>query len=424
MFTDERWTGTPRVRRRGDRHDHPSLSTELPPLPSVVYSVPMEPAAAVQLASESLALCSKVITELKKFAQAEKHLKALIKNVERVRQSSELLLTVIPRSARLARAAEIVAGQPKLGLVRRLQWTITQSQTEELVSNMKKVEERIQYNVNLLTLWASMRHLSIAQEVKETEARLANIPGIQDAFSTAETEVDESTHGNQMQMVPEANQAVKSTARPALRTWLGYNMTSGHDPQYLRHREALSDAAYYGRWEDVFRIIELGNTLYGESWVNATRIRQSTDPKAPSFWAPIHQAAYWRAPLEVFEHLIALGASRTVRTKRTKFAWPNMSALELATEFHDLILRENNWLDKNRIHLPVLEVLTEYEPGSTWFPIRLEAGRESGYMYRLDSRHLLVWSVNVVAPGTNTKYRITEEEVFEVHEALVFPVSG
>ncbi|KAM7184800.1 hypothetical protein V8F33_012799 [Rhypophila sp. PSN 637] len=115
-----------------------------------------------------------------------------------------------------------------------------------------------------------------------------------------------------------------------------------------------------------------------------------------------------------------------------------MSALELAIEleplprdtfrilqdkFHAIILRELEDKEFGRawLHRPALEVLTEYESGSTWFPLGFDAGRDSGYMFRLDSRHLLVWSINVSAPETSTKYRITEEDIFQVHEALIFP---
>lgn len=41
-------------------------------------------------------------------------------------------------------------------------------------------------------------------------------------------------------------------------------------------------------------------------------------------------------------------------------------------------------------------------------------------MYQLDSRHLLVWSVNVRGLGVDVKYRITEEEILLVDEALIF----
>ncbi|KAM7210912.1 hypothetical protein V8F06_013712 [Rhypophila decipiens] len=440
----------------------------------------MDPASAIGLVSDGLALCSKVITELKKFAQAETHLKSLIQHVERVRQSTELLFVVIPEITKagygdlslvlepyaqqlgplvntiLTRAAEIVAGQPKLGFARRLKWTLTSSATEDLVVSLDGIEAQIRHQVGLLTLWASMRHLSIAQKVDDAERRLANQPKIQDAFSVADTVLNTETSpfGDETETMYHDISAERGTNQRKLRTWLGHNITTGHDSDYLLRREGLSDAAYHGNWDEVFRIIELGQRQYGECWVNATRIRAPVTPYHTSLWTPLHQAVYMRAPIEVFEQLIALGASRTRQTRWTEFTWRNMSALELAIElevpwaveilrpviyqpvprdtlrilqdkFHAIILREleDKEFDGAWLHLPVLEVLTEYESGSTWFPLRFDAGRDSGYMFRLDSRHLLVWSINVSAPETSAKYRITEEDIFQVHEALIFPFS-
>ncbi|KAK4211888.1 hypothetical protein QBC37DRAFT_319334 [Rhypophila decipiens] len=422
----------------------------------------MDPASAIGLVSDGLALCSKVITELKKFAQAETHLKSLIQHVERVRQSTELLLVVIPEITKagygdlslvlepyaqqlgplvktiLARAADIVAGQPKLGFARRLKWTLTSSATEDLVASLDGIE-------------AQIRH-----QVDDAERRLANQPKIQDAFSVADTVLNAEAppFDDEMKTVYHDISAERGTNQRKLRTWLGHNITTGHDSGYLLRREALSDAAYHGEWDEVFRIIELGQRQYGECWVNAARIRAPVTPYHTSLWTPLHQAVYVRAPIEVFERLIALGASRTLQSRWTEFTWRNMSALELAIElevpwaveilrpviyqpvppdtlrilqdkFHAIILREleDKEFDRAWLHLPVLEVLTEYESGSTWFPLRFDAGRDSGYMFRLDSRHLLVWSINVFAPETSAKYKITEEDIFQVHEALIFPFS-
>ncbi|KAK3391188.1 hypothetical protein B0H63DRAFT_558037 [Podospora didyma] len=161
-----------------------------------------------------------------------------------------------------------------------------------------------------------------------------------------------------------------------------------------------------------------------------------------------------RAPPEVIDKLVQLGASKsstpaeTLRT-RTGFAWPNITPLELAIELdvnwavtqlrpviHNPVpldtlnrLQDNSHaiirhklgtaFDEMKLYLPILEQLTEFTSQSTWFPIKLD-GRHRSYMYRLDSRHLLVWSIDIERQGSSIKYRVTEVDIPLVDEALVF----
>lgn len=137
-----------------------------------------------------------------------------------------------------------------------------------------------------------------------------------------------------------------------------------------------------------------------------------------SFWAPLHQAAYWRAPVDVVRKLIDLGASRalltplqtkhgpadhspgTLRSRWSDYTYLDMTPLELAhefeaselydilspvirhpvptetlalleTQFHSLIRADlGAHVENHRLYLPVLEVLTELRDEPMWFPIK------------------------------------------------------
>lgn len=122
-----------------------------------------------------------------------------------------------------------------------------------------------------------------------------------------------------------------------IRTWIGHVHTDvGQlaDP-YCSMRNDLADAAYFGAWDDVFDILERAKQRFDEHWANATRIstllsllslrlslavKRKTliiapflEPRgdAMSYWTPMHQAVYMRAPRGVVERLIALGGFRT-----------------------------------------------------------------------------------------------------------------
>jgi hypothetical protein len=65
---------------------------------------------------------------------------------------------------------------------------------------------------------------------------------------------------------------VDSDAVVTQRTWLGHVNTEAHSPMYLAARTRLSDAAYWGEWDNVFEMLEHGRKQYQENWVNAFRM--------------------------------------------------------------------------------------------------------------------------------------------------------
>lgn len=57
-----------------------------------------------------------------------------------------------------------------------------------------------------------------------------------------------------------------------LHTWLGHIATEHYSAKYVQLRHELSDAAYFGNWQALFKCIREGEELFQESWVNAPRM--------------------------------------------------------------------------------------------------------------------------------------------------------
>ena len=106
-----------------------------------------------------------------------------------------------------------------------------------------------------------MRNLGLKQSTDEKKRQSEDDPELQDAFSTITLVGDEDDD--------------KAISNPITQTWLGHFSFEGHEEEYQRCRNDLADAAKYGRWDDVFRLIDLGRSVYGESWANALRMSES-----------------------------------------------------------------------------------------------------------------------------------------------------
>lgn len=60
-----------------------------------------------------------------------------------------------------------------------------------------------------------------------------------------------------------------------LHVWLGNTLRGQFDSEYLKHRDALSDAAYFGRWDELSSILDIGERKYSEPWANCPRLSRS-----------------------------------------------------------------------------------------------------------------------------------------------------
>ena len=60
-----------------------------------------------------------------------------------------------------------------------------------------------------------------------------------------------------------------------LNTWLGYVLLDGYTADYLNWRHQLSEAGYWGRWDDLWSILDVGKQVYHETWANAIRLSEA-----------------------------------------------------------------------------------------------------------------------------------------------------
>lgn len=55
-------------------------------------------------------------------------------------------------------------------------------------------------------------------------------------------------------------------------TWFGRVLTDGHSSKYISSRFALSEAAYWGDWDDFHKALRAGKDGFNEHWINCTRM--------------------------------------------------------------------------------------------------------------------------------------------------------
>lgn len=186
-------------------------------------------------------------------------------------------------------------------------------------------------------------------------------------------------------------------------SWDGTTRAEGLDATIAARREELAARAKACDWDAVLALLE-----ERPFWANATR------PGGRSLYAPLHQAAYGGAPVEVVDRLVALGAWRTLRTARgeqpvdiaRRRAHEHLVAALTPTlqrtvaadvlsaiqgHFHGCIRgRANELVERSKLRLPELEPLLELPEPQMWFPV---PGMYGGFSYRLDrlaGRHVLV----------------------------------
>lgn len=85
--------------------------------------------------------------------------------------------------------------------------------------------------------------------------------------------------------------------------WPGVTDTDALNARHVENVDLLADAAKAGKWDETFRLIESDHWLSANHWRITGR----------SWFAPLHQAAWLGAPVEVVEELIRRGAWRSLR---------------------------------------------------------------------------------------------------------------
>lgn len=199
----------------------------------------------------------------------------------------------------------------------------------------------------------------------------------------------------------------------------------------VRHK--LADAAKEYNWKKVQEILNERSDLS-----NVTR------PDGRSLYAPLHQAAYGNAPLEVVQQMVAIGAWRTLKNadsekpvdlaRKKKHQYlvqllepnykryiPRETLQTIQHHFHLIIVgRTGHLVEKFGLRLPELEPLLEIDRPRMWFPVPEMYG---GFSYWLDGEgknaKLICESWCRVVDGSGQRHEITSNEGKLVDEGFV-----
>ena len=198
-------------------------------------------------------------------------------------------------------------------------------------------------------------------------------------------------------------------------------------------RHDLADAAKAFDWPRVLELLSVQGDL-----INCTR------PGGSSLFAPLHQAAYGGATVEVVKRLISIGAWRTLQNSRGerpldvaerqhhehlfgvlapsyKHCVPLGVLLKIQAHFHDIIReRAEQLVQEQRLRLPELEPLLELDRPQMWFPV---PGMYGGFSFRLESTGIEAKLVSEswcrVVGGSGQRHEITPNGSQLVEEGFV-----
>lgn len=215
--------------------------------------------------------------------------------------------------------------------------------------------------------------------------------------------------------------------------WDGVTQLDTLNEDATKARIALADAARSYNWSTVFKLL----SKY-EDFINSCR------PTGRSLFAPLHQAAYAGASIEVVHRLIELGAFRTLQNARgerpvdvaerkghhrlcevlepvLKQRVPLGVLLKIQCHFHEVIRRRiDRELPNHELRLPELEPLLELDRPQMWFAV---PGMYGGFSYNLKSTgvdaKLVAESWNRVVGGSGQRHEITSEGSRLVEEGFV-----
>jgi hypothetical protein len=176
--------------------------------------------------------------------------------------------------------------------------------------------------------------------------------------------------------------------------WDGVTRSATLRKEHAAVRHALADAARSYNWSRVCGMLSEHREL-----INTTR------PDGTALFTPLHQAAHGGAPLEVVQHLIELGAWRTLQNARGERPidvarrnghtgllealepvyrhWVPPGALRnIQEQFHAVIRgRVGQLVHEQALRLPDLEPMLELARPRMWFPV---PGMYGGFHYRLE----------------------------------------
>jgi hypothetical protein len=216
-------------------------------------------------------------------------------------------------------------------------------------------------------------------------------------------------------------------------TWDGITRAELLNESAAHARSTLADAARAYDWSLVFKHI-----------AERPELANSTRPGGKSLFAPLHQAGYGGAPLEVARRLIEMGAWRTLQNARGerpvdvaerqghnhmldvlapvyKHRVPGGVLLKIQANFHAVILgRAEKLVHEQALRLPELEPLLELDEPGMWFPV---PGMYGGFSYSLASAGVDAKFVSEswcrVVDGSGQRHEVTSEGSRLVAEGFV-----
>ena len=177
--------------------------------------------------------------------------------------------------------------------------------------------------------------------------------------------------------------------------WDGVRRSATLSDERVARRTAVADAARDYDWPRLLELFE-----QHPEFINTTRL------DGPSLYAPLHQAAHGGAPVEVAQHLIDLGAWRTLRTARGEqpvdiaarkghahllqalapvysHEVPLDVLARIQLHFHEVIRgRADELVREHDLRLPELEPLLELPQPHLWFEV---PGMYGGFSYELEA---------------------------------------
>ncbi|RMY56210.1 hypothetical protein D0863_13057 [Hortaea werneckii] len=333
-----------------------------------------------------------------------------------------------------------VAARTQHGVLLRIYWVTQRAKAEKYLSELEQHEREM---LLMLTLVSAGSHLRTEHDINAIKLTVQRQSSIKPKFQLSDQSLGEDVGSDHSTLVDGHSDL---PSRPVA-VWHGYVLREGFPDVYLKARDRLADAAYYGDWESVIEMLEIGDLEFGENWASAVRLKSRSQADYVSFWTPLHQAALFRAPRHVVSRMTAAGAMKTIRTNWAEdmFCHRDLTPAEIARVlgFSDLAselaptvyhfvppkllqslqdslwsiiredLRDNWWLDK--LVMPDLHALTELEVPEMVFPIP----RILIYHIYLDGRELVL-DKEGLEEGGNSTWRLTGGEVHQVERAVLF----
>ncbi|CAL4181770.1 unnamed protein product [Meganyctiphanes norvegica] len=194
--------------------------------------------------------------------------------------------------------------------------------------------------------------------------------------------------------------------------------------------EKMSDLSQSQNWKELFKFLDgvTEEVLKHKDYINHTRL-PGDETTQPKLITPLHYASYGKAPKNIIENLLSLGASKTLKTAEGQTAYDiavhmnmpqdTLDILQVPEDIrkneegikkmekglHETILgRSKSLIDKHNMQLPQLSFL--YEFGDFWFPI---PGMYGGFHVRKCDQGVETESWCRVAGGSGQRHLIDRE---------------